>query len=141
MHVRLAIVLLFTLSAASFSEKSLNVAIDGLDSVQLVLRDALMGTTIETYDLQGSKFAAFVNDLNRAQHNPKLKMTTSCYDFVLKYADGKKRNFSTNGRGIGPTPAGSFMTTENLIVKYWDITKEQLCKPTDPSKKKDDFGF
>lgn len=121
--------------------KKLNVAIDGLKKVKLILRDELMGTLIESYELDAAKYPAFVNDLNGATHNPKLRMTVSCYDFLLVYESGKRRKLSTNGRGIGPTPHGSFMLAENVIPKYWDITKEQLCKPKDPANKKDDIGF
>lgn len=113
-------------------QKNLQVELDGLQSVTLKLRDALMGTVMETYQLDSDDFPALVNDLNHAEHKPKLKMTMTCYLMELQYAD-KVRRFATNGVGIGPTAMGSFMTSENLVTKYWNITKDQLCKPKDPA--------
>lgn len=128
------------LGLMAFADKNLNVAIDGLTSVQLVLRDPLMGNTIEKYNLAKDQHAGFVNALNNAVHQPNLKMTSTCYEFVLKYKDGTKRQLSTNGKGIGPTAFGSFMASENLVVKFFDISKENLCKPKDPANTpKSDF--
>lgn len=125
-------ILLLSVIFLSFSrqEKYLKIPTEGIKKVNLVLKDQFSGSVIEEYELSNDKHSLFINDLNKAPEAPNLKMNITCYRFDILYQDGRKVQISTNGKGLGPTPVGYFLSSENLISKYFPITKERYCKPT-----------
>ena len=137
-------ILIFALLGTSFSkqEKYLKVPAEGIKTIQLVLKDQFSGSVIEKYVLDQSNYTPFLADLNSSEEAPKLKMNITCYRFDVLYQDGRKIQLSTNGKGIGPTPVGYFICAENLILKYFPVTKEKYCKPMNGGKPaKNNIGF
>jgi hypothetical protein len=117
------------------SEKFLKVPQENIKTINLVLKDQFSGTSIETYQLETSQYEPFVKDLNACKEAPSLKMNITCYRFDIVYNDGRKVQIATNGKGLGPTPVGYFLSPENLVLKYFPIKKERYCKPLNGSKK------
>lgn len=111
-------------------DKFLKVPPEGLKKIELVLKDELSGSAKESYKLDTSKHQAFLNDLNTSKEAPTMKMNITCYRFEVHYKDGRIVKLPTNGKGIGPTPVGYFLSGENLIFKYWPISRDTYCKPT-----------
>ncbi|MFY0673882.1 MAG: hypothetical protein JXQ87_10775 [Bacteroidia bacterium] len=117
------------------SEKYLKIPPENIKAINLVLKDQFSGTAIETYKLDAAQYELFVKDLNVCKEAPSLKMNITCYRFDIIYKDGRKVKISTNGKGLGPTPVGYFLSNENLVLKYFPIKKERYCKPTSGNKK------
>lgn len=111
-------------------EKYLKVPPEGLKKVELVLKDELSGAAKESYVLDADQQLAFINDLNACKEAPTMKMNITCYRFEVHYQDGRVVKLATNGKGIGPTPVGYFLSEKNLIFKYWPISRDKFCKPT-----------
>ncbi len=124
-------------------DKYLKVPIENIKVINLVLKDQFSGSAIETYNLDKTKYSEFVNALNKATEAPNLKMNITCYRFDIVYNNGQKIQIATNGKGLGPTPVGYFMCSENLILKYFPIKKELYCKPQNPANEgnKNSIGF
>ena len=135
------IALILTLLSFGQSEKYLKVPKEGLKNIKLVLKDELSNGAIESYPLSKENQAAFLEDLNKSVGAPNLKMNITSYRFEIHYLDGRKVKIATNGKGLGPTPVGYFINTENLIFKYFPITRETFGKPKDKSKKSKGGGF
>jgi len=112
------------------SGDQLKVAKEGLKKIDLVLKDELSGSAKESYTLDASKNEGFLKDLNASVEAPTMKMNIACYRFEIHYIDGRVVQLPTNGKGIGPTKLGYFKSEVNLIFKYWPISREQFCKPT-----------
>lgn len=111
------------------SEKYLKIPFENIETINLVLKDQFSGIVIETYKLEFVQYQPFVKDLNVCKEAPNLKMNITCYRFDIVYQDGRKVQLSTNGKGLGPTPLGYFISNENLVLKYFPINKEKYCKP------------
>lgn len=143
MYAKLLLLTLFVAANLGFkAEGYLKVPPEGLKKVVLVLKDELSGAAKEEYKLDGAKQLAFIKDLNTCEEAPTMKMNITCYRFEVHYVDGRVVQLSTNGKGIGPTPVGYFLSKENLIFKYWPISRDKFCKPTKPdSGGGGTFGF
>lgn len=128
---RTATIVLLALAFFAFkTEKFLKIPLEGIKTVNLVLKDQLTNAAIETYELPADRINSFVAELNKATEAPSLKMNITCYRFDIVYTDGRVIELPTNGKGLGPTPVGYFLLSENLVLKYFPITKEKYCKPT-----------
>lgn len=123
------------------TEPSLSIPLEEIKNIKLVLKDEFSGSEIENYALAKEHYKGFVTDMNAMKAAPKLRMMVSCYKYVIEYTDGRKIVIITNGKGVADTPVGNFMAAENLIYKYWPITKETFCKPKNSSNSGGGFGF
>ena len=137
----LILLLPFGKNAIAQNAASLSIPLESIKSIKLVLKDEFSGSEIENYALAKELYKGFVTDMNAMKPAPKLRMMVSCYKYVIEYSDGRKIVIITNGKGVADTPVGNFMAAENLIYKYWPITKETFCKPKNASNSGGGFGF
>lgn len=110
-------------------QKTLNLPTENISEIALLLCDQFSGNTLETYVLDESKRASFMLELNASQTNTTIKMNIVCYRYRISYHHGETIVLPTNGKGIGPTSSGYYLSGNNLIFKYFPITSANYCKP------------
>lgn len=134
--------LAFILISASGGEKFLKIPKEAIKEIALELKDPLSGRVQETYLLERSRTVEFIDQLNLSKEAPALKMNITCYQLRVSYIDGRKILLPTNGKGLGPTEVGYFLSAENLVFKYFPISRQNFCKPQNADTKSGGgFGF
>ena len=140
-RILIAAVALVLISAID-GEKFLKIPKEAIKEIALELKDPFSGAVLESYALEKGKAGVFIDDLNRSKEAPSLKMNVVCYSFRISYIDSREILLATNGKGIGPTEVGYFLSAENLIFKYFPINRQKFCKPQkEQTKGAGGFGF
>lgn len=116
-------------------QKTLDLPSENIQEIALLLSDQLTGITLETYVLDESKLAGFIHELSASVASTSLKMNIVCYRYRITYTHGETILLATNGKGIGPTPSGYYLSANNLIFKYFPITSANYCKPKNGGSK------
>ena len=84
---------------------------------------------VKTYKMPVGNKAAFLAEFMKVKSILNAKMKP-CYKFRIYLVDGGRRTFWTDGKYFYRQSLGyyQFLSTQNLILKYWELDKKDLCK-------------